>query len=178
MQKKSLYAIFGRKSGTNSWYLLFETNEYKTARQAFNQLSSIWSYDDLRLQKNIKTMDNLSPSAVPTEFDQGSMLPFIDDEVGYDSDSGITFVRGKKIFLTKLEIKLLRLLESREGKIVQKALIFEALWGEKYQAGSKDDGKIEKLVSRLRQKIEEHSDRKHIKTHRGVGYRYKKEGFR
>jgi hypothetical protein len=89
-----------------------------------------------------------------------------------DPESGEVWVSGQKIpELTNLEYRLLLLLYGRMGKIVSKYDVVEAVWGESY-IDDVDDARIEKLVSRLRQKIEPDPENpKHLRTVRGRGYK-------
>jgi len=74
--------------------------------------------------------------------------------------------------LTALEFSLLALLCRRPGHVHSRVEILSALWGEE-SAGADDETRVEKLVSRLRQKIEVTPDRaRFIRTARGRGYRY------
>jgi two-component system response regulator RegX3 len=73
--------------------------------------------------------------------------------------------------LTSLEYRLLLLLYGNIDKICDKYRIVEAVWGEDY-IEEVDDARIEKLVSRLRQKIEPNpSEPIYLVTVRGRGYR-------
>jgi two-component system response regulator RegX3 len=73
--------------------------------------------------------------------------------------------------LTNLEYRLLLLLYGRLGKIVTKYDVVEAVWGEDY-IDEVDDARIEKLVSRLRQKLEPDAANPHyVITVRGRGYK-------
>jgi hypothetical protein len=89
-----------------------------------------------------------------------------------DPESGEVWVNGQKIpELTNLEYRLLLLLYGRKGKIVSKYDVVEAVWGEGY-IDDVDDARIEKLISRLRQKIEpDPANPKHLHTVRGRGYK-------
>jgi DNA-binding response OmpR family regulator len=89
-----------------------------------------------------------------------------------DPESGEVWVNGQKIpELTNLEYRLLLLLYGRIGKIVSKYDVVEAVWGEGY-IDEVDDARIEKLISRLRQKIEPDPDNpKYLRTVRGRGYK-------
>ena len=89
-----------------------------------------------------------------------------------DVESGHVYVNGAQCeTLTKLEYRLLLLLYGHLGKICDKYCIVEAVWGEDY-IEEVDDARIEKLVSRLRQKIEATpSEPKYLTTVRGRGYR-------
>ena len=73
--------------------------------------------------------------------------------------------------LTNLEYRLLLLLYGRLGKICTKYEVVEAVWGEEY-IDEVDDARIEKLVSRLRQKIEpDAANPRYLITVRGRGYK-------
>lgn len=89
-----------------------------------------------------------------------------------DPESGEVWVSGVKLpTLTNLEYRLLLLLYGKIGKIVDKYQVVEAVWGEDY-IDDVDDARIEKLISRLRQKIEpDPANPKHLFTVRGRGYR-------
>ena len=89
-----------------------------------------------------------------------------------DPDSGEVWVGGAKIpTLTNLEYRLLLLLYGRLGKICTKYEVVEAVWGEEY-IDEVDDARIEKLVSRLRQKIEpDIANPRYVLTIRGRGYK-------
>ncbi len=89
-----------------------------------------------------------------------------------DVDAGQVYVDGNPIeALTKLEYRLLLLLYGNLEKICDKYAIVEAVWGEDY-IEEVDDARIEKLISRLRQKIEPNpSSPQYLITVRGRGYR-------
>lgn len=93
-----------------------------------------------------------------------------------DIDSGQVYIDGKQAdLLTKLEYRLLLLLYGNLEKICDKYRIVEAVWGEDY-IEEVDDARIEKLISRLRQKIEpDPSEPKFLVTVRGRGYRLQSE---
>ncbi len=89
-----------------------------------------------------------------------------------DAASGEVLVGGKRLeTLTNLEYKLILLLFQNPDKIVDKYQIVTNVWGESY-IDEVDDARIEKLVSRLRQKIEEDPSAPHfLTTVRGRGYK-------
>jgi DNA-binding response OmpR family regulator len=93
-----------------------------------------------------------------------------------DPDSGDVWVDGVQApALTNLEFRLLLLLYGRIGKICTKYEVVEAVWGEDY-IDEVDDARIEKLISRLRQKIEPDPANPHyLHTVRGRGYRLAEE---
>lgn len=92
--------------------------------------------------------------------------------VRVDVDSGEVWVDGQSIpTLTDLEFKLLLLLYGRIGKLCDKYQIVESVWGEEY-IDQVDDARIEKLVSRLRKKLEPDAiEPCYLQTVRGRGYR-------
>ena len=92
--------------------------------------------------------------------------------VQIDTDSGDVWVDGMRIpVLTDLEYRLLEALNSRRDKLTDKYQIVTAVWGEKY-LGEVDDARVEKLVSRLRSKIEaDPAEPRYLLTQRGRGYK-------
>lgn len=92
--------------------------------------------------------------------------------VHLDIEAGEVFVDGRAVpLLTDLEYRLMLLLFGQIDKICDKYRIVEAVWGEDY-IEEVDDARIEKLVSRLRQKIEpDPSNPRYLVTVRGRGYR-------
>ncbi len=89
-----------------------------------------------------------------------------------DVDAGEVYIDGRPApALTNLEYRLLLLLYGRMGKICDKYEIVESVWGEAY-IDEVDDARIEKLISRLRQKIEpDPSNPRYLITVRGRGYK-------
>jgi DNA-binding response OmpR family regulator len=89
-----------------------------------------------------------------------------------DVDAGEAWVDGVRVpTLTDLEYRLLLLLYGRLGKICDKYQIVEAVWGEAY-IDRVDDARIEKLVSRLRAKVErDPGNPRYLITVRGRGYK-------
>jgi hypothetical protein len=92
--------------------------------------------------------------------------------VRVDVESGTVWVDGRQTStLTDLEYRLLLLLYGRINKICDKYQIVEAVWGEEY-IDQVDDARIDKLLSRLRAKIEpEPRTPRYIITIRGRGYK-------
>jgi len=72
---------------------------------------------------------------------------------------------GETIELTKNEFKVLELLMGNPRRVFTKEQIYESAW---YDADSVDDNTIRVIISRLRDKV----GAEHIKTIRGLGYRY------
>jgi hypothetical protein len=92
--------------------------------------------------------------------------------VRLDVESGNVWVDGRRTpTLTDLEYRLLLLLYGRLNKICDKYQIVEAVWGEEY-IDQVDDARIDKLLSRLRAKIEpDPRNPRYLITVRGRGYR-------
>jgi hypothetical protein len=92
--------------------------------------------------------------------------------VRVDVESGSVWVDGRPTpTLTDLEYRLLLLLYGRLNKICDKYQIVEAVWGEEY-IDQVDDARIDKLLSRLRSKIEpEPRNPRYTLTVRGRGYK-------
>ncbi len=103
---------------------------------------------------------------------QGLTRPGVKQGVHVDVESGDVAVDGRKIeALTELEYKLLLLLYGKLNKIVDKYVIVTNVWGESY-LDSVDDARIEKLVSRLRGKLEPGiTEPRFLITLRGRGYK-------
>ncbi|MDI7274461.1 MAG: winged helix-turn-helix domain-containing protein, partial [Anaerolineae bacterium] len=92
--------------------------------------------------------------------------------VKIDVQAGQVWVDGRQLPpLTDLEYRLLLLLYGHLDQIVDKYAVVEAVWGQSF-IDEVDDARVEKLVSRLRQKIEEDPARpRYLLTVRGRGYR-------
>ncbi len=77
---------------------------------------------------------------------------------------------GNTIHLTVMEAELLRYLVQSEGRVVSRKSILEDVWGLHEDT---DTRAIDNFVVRLRRYIEEDpSQPKHLRTVRGVGYRF------
>jgi hypothetical protein len=89
-----------------------------------------------------------------------------------DVDAGDVWVDGQPVpTLTELEYRLLQTLYGRLDKLCDKYLIVESVWGQEY-IDRVDDARIEKLISRLRSKIEpESTEPRYLVTVRGRGYK-------
>ncbi len=92
--------------------------------------------------------------------------------VRVDAESGDVWVDGQLLpSLTELEYRLLLLLYGNLNKICDKYKVVEAVWGEGY-IDEVDDARIEKLISRVRQKLgEDPEEPRHLITVRGRGYK-------
>ena len=72
---------------------------------------------------------------------------------------------GSVIELTKAELKVLELMMRQPRRVFTKEQIYETGW---YDSDAVDDNTIRVIISRLRDKV----GAEHIKTIRGLGYRY------
>ena len=83
-----------------------------------------------------------------------------------DKEKVTVEVNGTKIDLAKKEFELLSLLASRPGKVFTREEIFRKIWGNDVIVGNRT---IDVHIRKLREKI----GKNHIKTMKGVGYRFK-----
>jgi hypothetical protein len=90
-----------------------------------------------------------------------------------DARSGDVLVNGLHVeSLTALEYSLLKLLYDNPGRLCSKDEIIRHVWGDEF-LGEVDASRVEKLVSRLRRKIESVPSRpQYVRTVRGRGYRF------
>lgn len=82
-----------------------------------------------------------------------------------DKDKYQVMNNGKELVLPKKEFELLLLLISKPDKVFTRDEIFTAVWGDNIIVG---DRTIDVHIRKLREKIGD----KHIKTIKGVGYKY------
>jgi len=77
---------------------------------------------------------------------------------------------GEEINLTATEFKLLLELARRPGQVFTRELLLERVWNYEYLGDSR---LVDVAVQRLRGKVEDDpKEPKHVKTVRGVGYRF------
>jgi two-component system, OmpR family, alkaline phosphatase synthesis response regulator PhoP len=82
-----------------------------------------------------------------------------------DLDKYLVTVDDKEINLPRKEFTLLQLLTSRPSKVFTREEIFDYIWGDSVFVG---DRTIDVYIRKLREKLGD----KHIKTIKGVGYRF------
>ena len=73
---------------------------------------------------------------------------------------------GRDVDLTRLEFDVLRYLQEREGRPVERATLLREVWGHAWTGGS---NVVDVAVSGLRRKLGERAGA--LQTVRGVGYR-------
>ncbi len=95
-------------------------------------------------------------------------------ELTIDLDAREVAVAGRRPVLTSFEFELLRALAKSAGRVLSREHLMEALKGEEFDSF---DRSIDVHISKLRAKIEiDPKDPRYIKTVRGVGYVFSKEG--
>ncbi len=118
------------------------------------------------LLARIKALLRRSKGAEPTH-----VLRFGDVEA--DFTAGEIRKAGQLVETTAREIKLLEFLASREGRVVTRQAILDAVWGENYFGTERT---VDNFITRLRQKLDDVDDPAHFLTARGMGYRFRAEG--
>lgn len=83
-----------------------------------------------------------------------------------DREKYTVTLKGEDIHLPKKEFELLALLASKPGKVFERDVILETVWGTEIVVG---DRTIDVHVRKLREKIGDD----YIKTVKGVGYKFK-----
>ena len=82
-----------------------------------------------------------------------------------DRERYVVMKDSEELFLPKKEFELLVLLVSKPGKVFTRDVIFSVVWGDDIIVG---DRTIDVHIRKLREKIGEN----HIKTIKGVGYKF------
>ena len=85
-----------------------------------------------------------------------------------DLDQCLLLKGERKISLTSIEFKILRLLMGSPGRVFTKKQIYEAVWEDSYIV---DDNNIMVYISRLREKLGTREEESYIQTIRGLGYK-------
>lgn len=87
-------------------------------------------------------------------------------DLAIDTSNMTVKKNGEIIFVTKTEFQILSALISNNGIIVTRAMLLQSIWDD--NGDFIDDNTLSVHISRLREKI----GAEHIKTVRGVGYRW------
>jgi two-component system response regulator QseB len=87
--------------------------------------------------------------------------------IAFDTASRTGTIDGTSLDLSRREADLLELLMRREGNVIQRATIEDALYSFNDPV---TPNAIEAVISRLRRKLEEHGQTGRLHTVRGVGY--------
>jgi DNA-binding response OmpR family regulator len=87
--------------------------------------------------------------------------------VTVDRDRRALSVGGERLPLTARELDIVALLAWRDGRVVPRDEILEAVWGD---ASERAAASLDVLVARIRRKLAEHDVREAVRTVRQVGY--------
>ena len=88
-------------------------------------------------------------------------------------DEFLALAGGRPLNLTARELDLLIALVLRQGRIVSREELYNAVWDEPYR---KSDRSVDVYVAKLRQKLDQAlPDTRFIHTHFGFGYRLEQE---
>ena len=90
----------------------------------------------------------------------------IANSIVIDREKYLVTKDGNAIHLPKKEFELLALLASKPEKVFDRDIILKTVWGDSVVVG---DRTIDVHIRKLREKIGDH----HIKTVKGVGYKFK-----
>ena len=77
---------------------------------------------------------------------------------------------GVRVEMTARDQQLLAFLVGREGRVVTRQAILDAVWGEDYFGTERT---VDNFITRLRQKLDDPEEPRHFLTVRGMGYRYR-----
>jgi DNA-binding response OmpR family regulator len=87
--------------------------------------------------------------------------------VSIDRDRRVVTVRGRRVALTPRELDIVALLAWRDGRVVMRDDVLEAVWGE---ATERAAASLDVLVARVRRKLAELGVSDAVRTVRQVGY--------
>jgi two-component system response regulator MprA len=99
------------------------------------------------------------------QFDHTSVLSF--EDLRMDTDTRDVYRGDRRIELTTREFDLLHMFISNPRKVLSKEMIMDRIWGFDY---SGESNVLEVYIAMLRQKLEEHGEKRLIHTVRGAGY--------
>lgn len=94
------------------------------------------------------------------------------NEVEMDLKKHQVSINGHELNLTPKEFELLSILIRHPGQVFSRDNLLGEIWDYNYHG---DTRTVDVHVRRLRKKISEYSEEKHIITVRGVGYKFKEE---
>jgi len=117
------------------------------------------------LNSRIKALLKRYKEKGDTETEEKDTAIIEKSDLTIDKDKYIVTKEGEELILPKKEFELLLLLISKPDKVFTRDEIFYSVWGDNVVVG---DRTIDVHVRKLREKIGDH----HIKTVKGVGYKY------
>ena len=149
---------------------------FLTARgEDYSQIAGFEAGGDDYINKPVKPKVLLSRiKALLKRYDDPLYAKFHDDskkiikkgDLKIDTEKFVVYKKNKELILTKKEFELLLFLSSKPGKVFTRKEIFRLVWGDDVIVG---DRTIDVHIRKLREKIGD----KHIKTFKGVGYKFK-----
>jgi DNA-binding response OmpR family regulator len=89
-----------------------------------------------------------------------------------DADRRVVTVDGARLPLTPREFAIVAVVSSRDGRVVPRDELLEAVWG---YDGERAAASLEVLLVRIRRKLAEHGVRDALRTVRQVGYEWSLE---
>ncbi|MDO5649544.1 MAG: response regulator transcription factor [Gallicola sp.] len=100
---------------------------------------------------------------------KGEMLKVQDLKL--DLRNPVLYYKEERAELLPTEYKILKVLMESPGQVFTKKQIYEIVWEEEY---AYDDNTIMVHISKLREKLEKMTEKRYIKTIRGLGYRFER----
>jgi two-component system response regulator RegX3 len=98
--------------------------------------------------------------------------PLVGGPVELDVEQHRCFIRGEEVMLPPKEFRLLQVLLDNQGRVLERHVLLERVWGFDYEG---DPRTLDVHVKRLRSKIEDDPARPlFITTVRGIGYRFER----
>ncbi len=100
----------------------------------------------------------------------GTVAAMVVGELEIRPEEYVALAQGRPLRLTVRELELLTALAERQGRIVSREELYQAVWEEQYR---KSDRSVDVYIARLRQKLADAlPEREYIHTHFGFGYRF------
>jgi two-component system alkaline phosphatase synthesis response regulator PhoP len=93
-------------------------------------------------------------------------------EIKVDITSHKVYLKGVEVDFTLKEFEILRLLMSNAGKVLNREVLLDKIWGYDYYGETRT---VDVHIRYLRAKLKQHGIEDCIETVRGVGYRFTKE---
>ena len=94
------------------------------------------------------------------------------ERVTVDGDRRVVAVDGARLPFTPREFDVVAVVSAREGRVVPRAELLEAVWGD---TGERAGASLDVLLVRIRRKLAEEGVRDALRTIRHVGYRWSLE---
>jgi DNA-binding response OmpR family regulator len=102
-------------------------------------------------------------------FDGGNVMEF--NEIKLDFDSGVVFVNGKAMDLTRKEYEILVYLIMNRNKVITRESIAEHVWGDDISYADSYDF-IYSHIKNIRKKIELNDGSNYLHSVYGIGYKF------